>query len=124
MYLTIDWKQPKVIIWKQDKDKDGIIKDSEFLKVIESLYEFKGKSKKDYPPSKCVADIFRRIDENGDRRLTKEEFIVGCLENKNIMVCFKRLLFLLLLLFLSHQWFSFPISESKFHICSLVLDRN
>jgi hypothetical protein len=58
----------------------------EFLKVIEAMYEFKGKNKKEYPPSKCVADIFRRIDVNGDRKLSKEEFIQGCLENKNIMV--------------------------------------
>ena len=50
------------------------------------MYEFKGKSKKEYPPEKCVRDIFRRIDDNGDRRLTKKEFIAGCLENKNILV--------------------------------------
>ncbi len=52
------------------------------------MYEFKGKSKKDYPPVKCVQDIFRRLDDNGDCRLTKKEFIDGCLENKNILVSF------------------------------------
>ena len=70
----------------KDKDKDGVINDQEFLKVIEAMYGFKGKSKKEYPPEKCVRDIFMRIDENGDKKLTKEEFIDGCLENKNIMV--------------------------------------
>ncbi len=70
----------------KDNDKDGQINDVEFLKVIEAMYEFKGKSKKEYPPSKCVQDIFRRIDVNGDRKLSREEFIQGCLENKNIMV--------------------------------------
>ena len=73
------------ILKMQDSDKDGIINDTEFLKVIEAMYEFKGKSKKEYPPVKCVQDIFRRIDENGDCRLTKQEFIDGCLENKNIL---------------------------------------
>ena len=70
----------------QDTDKDGFINDVEFLKVIEAMYEFKGKSKKEYPPEKCVRDIFRRIDENGDKKLTETEFIEGCLANKNIMV--------------------------------------
>ena len=53
----------------KDSDKDGIINDVEFLKVIEAMYEFKGKNKKEYPPSKCVQDIFRRIDNNGLLRL-------------------------------------------------------
>jgi Ca2+-binding EF-hand superfamily protein len=73
-------------LFLKDRDRDGVINDKEFLKVIEAMYEFKGKNKKEYPPSKCVQDIFRRIDGNGDRRLSREEFIEGCLENKNIMV--------------------------------------
>ena len=75
-----------LLIKIKDCDKDGYITDTEFLKVIEAMYEFKGKNKKEYPPEKCVRDIFRLIDDNGDRRLTKEEFIQGCLDNKNIMV--------------------------------------
>jgi Ca2+-binding EF-hand superfamily protein len=68
-----------------DKDHDGTIRENEFLKVIESMYEFRGKNKKDYPPEKCVKDIFERIDENGDKKLTKEEFIEGCLKHKHII---------------------------------------
>jgi len=68
-----------------DTDRDGIIDDEEFLKVIELMYEFKRKSKKEYPPEKLVRDIFSRIDDNGDKRLSEEEFIEGCLQHKNIM---------------------------------------
>lgn len=50
------------------------------------MYEFKRKSKKEYPPEKLVRDIFSRIDDNGDKRLSEEEFIEGCLQHKNIMV--------------------------------------
>ena len=62
-----------------------MISNNEFLQVIESMYEFRGKSKKEYPPSQCVRDIFFKIDGNGDCKLTKEEFIQGCLKDKNIL---------------------------------------
>lgn len=68
-----------------DRDHDGVIKENEFLKVVESMYEFRGKSKKDYPPDKLVRDLFERIDKNGDNKLTKPEFIEGCLAHKQIM---------------------------------------
>ena len=71
--------------FKQDKDKDGIINNREFLQVIEAMYEFRGKNKKEYPPEKFVRDIFSRIDDNGDCKLTKDEFIEGCLRNKNMI---------------------------------------
>lgn len=67
-------------------DRDGIIDDDEFLRVIELMYEFKRKNKKEYPPEKLVQDIFSRIDENGDKRLTEEEFIDGCIAHKKIVV--------------------------------------
>ena len=52
---------------------------------MDLMYEFKRQSKKEYPPEKLVRDIFSRIDENGDKRLSEEEFIEGCLAHKNIM---------------------------------------
>ncbi|RNA14692.1 neuronal calcium sensor 2 [Brachionus plicatilis] len=78
-------KRLEFVFMFYDNDKDGIINDRDFLKVIEAMYEFKGRSKKEYPPVKCVQDIFRRIDENGDRRLSKDEFIEGCMSNKHIL---------------------------------------
>jgi Ca2+-binding EF-hand superfamily protein len=69
----------------KDKDKDGCINDKEFLSGIEKIYNFRGKNKKDYPPGQCVRDIFRRIDDNGDCKLTKAEFIEGCLKNKTLV---------------------------------------
>lgn len=69
-----------------DKDRNGSIDSTEFLKVINAIYDFKGINKKEYPPEQCVRDIFKQMDENNDKKITKEEFIQGCLEHKNIMV--------------------------------------
>ncbi len=80
-------------------DRDGIIDDEEFLKVIELMYEFKRKSKKEYPPEKLVHDIFSRIDENGDKRLTENEFIEGCLAHKKIVVRIRSLSFVYLIFY-------------------------
>ena len=44
-YVLFNYLKTRTII--QDSDKDGIISDLEFLKVIEKMYEFKGKSKKE-----------------------------------------------------------------------------
>ncbi|CAF0848284.1 unnamed protein product [Brachionus calyciflorus] len=68
-----------------DKDKDGFINDMEFLRGLESIYAFRGKSKKDYPPKQCVREIFNSIDANGDYKLNKEEFIKSCLNNKKLL---------------------------------------
>ncbi|CAF1612838.1 unnamed protein product, partial [Adineta ricciae] len=39
------------------------------------------KSKVDYPPERCVEDVFSLIDVNNDRSLTKDEFIDGVMNN-------------------------------------------
>ena len=52
------------------------------------LYEFRGKSKKDYPPEKCLRDILGRIDDNGDFVLTKDEFIQGYIKIKTLQFSF------------------------------------
>jgi len=68
-----------------DMDRSGTIDEKEFLKVLELLYEFKRKNKKEYPPEKMARDIFSRIDDNGDKRLCEEEFIEGCLKHEKIL---------------------------------------
>jgi neuronal calcium sensor 1 len=41
-------KKMEFIFLFYDKDKDGVINDIEFLKIIEAMYEYKGRSKKEY----------------------------------------------------------------------------
>ena len=64
-----------------DKDKNNSIDRKEMVRVISAMYDLLGKSKKDYPPERCVEDVFSLIDVNNDRSLTKDEFINGVLQN-------------------------------------------
>ena len=68
-----------------DKDHNGAIEEEEFLKVIQAMYEFRGKNKKTYPPEKCVKDIFDFMDKDGDRKINRQEFIEGCMMNQQIL---------------------------------------
>jgi Ca2+-binding EF-hand superfamily protein len=65
--------------------KDGKLTDKEFLLALERLYAFRKKDRREYSPEECVKDLFLRIDENGDRKLTKQEFIDGCLKNQKLV---------------------------------------
>jgi Ca2+-binding EF-hand superfamily protein len=64
-----------------DKDKNNSIDRTEMIRVISAMYDLLGKSKNDYPPERCVEDVFSLIDVNNDRTLTKDEFIDGVLKN-------------------------------------------
>ena len=64
-----------------DKDKNNSIDRKEMVRVIAAMYDLLGKSKNDYPPERCVEDVFSLIDVNNDRTLTKDEFIDGVLKN-------------------------------------------
>jgi len=64
-----------------DKDKNNSIDRKEMVRVIAAMYDLLGKSKTDYPPERCVEDVFSLIDVNNDRSLTKDEFIDGVLNN-------------------------------------------
>jgi Ca2+-binding EF-hand superfamily protein len=78
-------KKLEFVFMFYDRDHNGVLEEKEFLQVLNSMYEFRRKNKKDYPPEKLVRDVFDRIDENGDKRLTKAEFIDGCLKHKQIL---------------------------------------
>jgi hypothetical protein len=56
------------------------------------VYDFKGINKKDYPPEKCVREVFKKMDIDGNHEITKDEFIKGCLENKSLTVIIKTFL--------------------------------
>lgn len=73
------------VFFLKDRDKNGYINDKEFLRGVESIYAFRGKNRKEYPPKQCVRDIFNNIDANGDCKLNKEEFIRSCLNNKKLL---------------------------------------
>ena len=45
-----------------DKDKNGLIESSEFLKVVSAVYDYKGLNKKEYSPQKCMNDLFLKIE--------------------------------------------------------------
>ncbi|CAF0854468.1 unnamed protein product [Didymodactylos carnosus] len=64
-----------------DKDKSNSIDRKEMIRVISAMYDLLGKSKSEYPPEKCVEDVFSLIDVNNDKTLTKEEFIDGIMRN-------------------------------------------
>ena len=64
-----------------DKDRSNTIDRKEMIRVIMAMYDLLGRSKDDYPPERCVEDIFSLIDTNHDRALTKDEFMDGVLKN-------------------------------------------
>lgn len=64
-----------------DTNKNNLIDRKEMIEVISAMYDLLGKSKDDYPPDRCVDDVFSLIDINKDRALTKDEFIEGILKN-------------------------------------------
>jgi len=67
-----------------DRDKNNSIDRNEMEGVITAMYDLLGKSKDDYPPARCVDDVFSLIDVNHDHSLTKDEFIEGVLKNPYI----------------------------------------
>ncbi|CAF1410676.1 unnamed protein product [Adineta ricciae] len=67
-----------------DKDKNNSIDRKEMVRVMSAMYDLSGKSKDEYPPERCVDDVFSLIDVNNDHSLTKDEFVEGVLKNPYI----------------------------------------
>jgi hypothetical protein len=50
------------------------------------MYEFKGINRSnEYPPENFVRDIFKKMDKDGDKKLSKSEFIHECLNNQHAL---------------------------------------
>lgn len=67
-----------------DIDKNGLIDKRELNKIIEAIYELsESKTKKDLSREE-IELIMKELDKNNDQFISKEEFIDGCLNNKNV----------------------------------------
>ncbi|CAF3296624.1 unnamed protein product [Rotaria socialis] len=69
-----------------DISGDGQIDSKELTKLISAMYDLIGETnrKGDRDPKYLAADIMKKLDVNGDRRLSKEEFITGCKKDPHI----------------------------------------
>jgi len=65
-----------------DIDRNGFIDKKEMKKIMDAIFDLLGEDKRgpNAPESK-VDQIFAKMDINGDGKLSKEEFISGCLQD-------------------------------------------
>jgi hypothetical protein len=71
-----------------DLNGDGFIDKREMIHILESIYELIGEDikvlRKNKDIDNAVDFIFGKFDKNKDDKLSKEEFIEGCKEDKNL----------------------------------------
>ncbi|CAF1365003.1 unnamed protein product [Adineta steineri] len=73
-----------------DIDKNGSVDSKEMEQIVTAIYDLLGEEnrKGENSPAKRVEKIMKKLDLNGDRSLTKDEFINGCLQDdflKNLL---------------------------------------
>jgi len=72
-----------------DVDGNGWIDPGEMTKIVKSIYKMMGpnqvKMDKFDTPERRADDIFRRMDINSDGKLTRQEFVKGCLNDTNLL---------------------------------------
>ncbi|CAF1120688.1 unnamed protein product [Rotaria sordida] len=75
-----------VIFDMYDMSNDGHIDQRQLTKWITAMYDLAGETdrKGDKDPKRRAAEIMRSLDINGDRKLSKEEFIAGCKNDSHI----------------------------------------
>lgn len=59
----------------------------EMTKIVQAIYDMLGNSSSSRPPDTAeerAKSIFARMDENGDGKLTEEEFLKGCLQDEEL----------------------------------------
>ncbi|CAF2623028.1 unnamed protein product [Rotaria sp. Silwood2] len=69
-----------------DISGDGEIDQAELTKLITAMYDLVGETdrKGDNDPKKRAADIIAKIDVSGNKKLSKQEFIAGCKNDRVI----------------------------------------
>lgn len=69
-----------------DKDASGTIELSEMVEVIGTLYDMEGVVTSGGEGNEQRANrIFAELDINGDGELTMEEFVRGCMQDKELV---------------------------------------
>ena len=69
-----------------DIDGNGSVSQEEMIKVVQSIYDMLGAgSLESNDKARNRAEfVFQKLDADGDKKLTEEEFIKGCLENEEL----------------------------------------
>jgi len=67
--------------------KSLIIDPAEMTKIVKSIYKMMGPDQADKfdTPERRADDIFKRMDVNSDGKLTRQEFVRGCLNDTNLL---------------------------------------
>ncbi|GMS91337.1 hypothetical protein PENTCL1PPCAC_13512, partial [Pristionchus entomophagus] len=71
-----------------DIDGSKTIDEKEMVKIMESIYEMLGPQvtkAADLSPKKRARIIFKKMDVNDDKELTQQEFVDGCLADKELL---------------------------------------
>jgi len=65
-----------------DIDRNGYIDKKEMKKIMDAIYDLLGEDKSGpNSPAIKVDQIFSKMDINGDQKLSREEFVSGCLQD-------------------------------------------
>ncbi|CAF1339319.1 unnamed protein product [Rotaria magnacalcarata] len=65
-----------------DIDRNGYIEKKEMKKIMDAIYDLLGEEKRgSNSPEMKVDQIFSKMDINSDQKLSKDEFVSGCLQD-------------------------------------------
>ncbi|CAF0860429.1 unnamed protein product [Adineta ricciae] len=66
-----------------DDSEDGKIDKKELTNLISAMYDRAGitEQKGDWDPKKRAKEIIAKLDISGDKKLSKEEFVTGCMND-------------------------------------------
>jgi Ca2+-binding EF-hand superfamily protein len=85
--ITSSGKPEEKLDWAfqmYDIDGNGTIEKSEMTQIIKAIYAMLGTEGAGMDPNARTDEIFERMDHNKDNKLTKEEFMQGCMADKQL----------------------------------------